>query len=113
MNTEQPVSVAIAEYWALIVRRKWLLAFAIMAGLITASLLCVILPKSYRSSTLILIENPKIPEDIVKGIVGGSLEERLTMIQQQVMSRTLLTQIIQEFGLHDGHVESGDIEPII
>ena len=27
------------------------------------------------------------------------------MIQQQVMSQTLLTQIIHEFGLHDGNVE--------
>ena len=33
--------------------------------------LCVVLPKSYRSSTLILIENQKIPDDYVKGIGGG------------------------------------------
>jgi polysaccharide biosynthesis transport protein len=113
MNTEEPISITIANYWATIVRRKLLIAAAIVLCVLVAGLLCLVLPKSYRSSTLILIENPKIPEDIVKGIVGGSVEERLTMIQQQVMSRTLLSQVIQEFKLNDGNTEEGEIEPII
>ena len=54
--------------------------------------------ESYRSNTLILIENQKIPEDYVKGIGGASVEQRLTMIQQQVMSRTILSQILDEYG---------------
>ena len=78
-----------------------------------AGVLCLILPKSYRSNTLILIENPKIPEDIVKGIVGGSVEERLTMIQQQVMSRTLLSQVVEEFHLHEGDDSGSDLEPTL
>jgi polysaccharide biosynthesis transport protein len=113
MNNEEPVTVTVANYWALVIRRKWLLAGTIVACLVTAAILCLILPKSYRSSTLILIENPKIPEDIVKGIVGGSLEERLTMIQQQVMSRTLLSQVIQEFKLNDGDTKDEDLELVI
>ncbi len=64
-----------------------------------AAVLCQILPKSYRSDTLIIVEDQKIPESYVQGIVGGSVEERLTMIEQQVMSRTLLTQILGEFEL--------------
>ena len=92
----EPMSVMIREYWAAIVRKKWIVMSAILAGVAIAGLLCVVLPKSYRSSTLILIENQKIPDDYVKGIGGASIEERLTMIQQQVMSRTLLSQIIEE-----------------
>ena len=78
---------------------------SILAGVVVAGVLCLVLPKSYRSSTLILIENQKIPDDYVKGIGGASIEERLTMIQQQVMSRTLLSQIIEEFKLYEGQVE--------
>ena len=92
----EPVSVTIREYWAIVVRRKWLVIGSVLAGVMIAGLLCVLLPKSYRSSTLILIENQKIPDDYVKSIGGASVEQRLTMIQQQVMSRTLLGQIIQE-----------------
>src|SRR5262245_9516276 len=105
MNMNEPVSIILSDHWMLIVRRKWLVISTIFVSVIVAAALSVVLPKSYRSSTLILIENQKIPDDYVKGIGGASIEERLTMIQQQVMSRTLLRQIIEEFQLYQGNVE--------
>ena len=117
MNTDnlvnEPTSVMIQGYWAIIVRRKWLVIASLLAGVVIAGVLCVVLPKSYRSSTLILIEDQKIPNDYVKGIGGASIEERLTMIQQQVMSRTLLSQIIEEFKLYERQVERTGIESAI
>ena len=79
---DEPLSVTVREYWAIIVRRRLIVIGSIIAGLLIAGLLCLVLPKSYRSSTLILIENAKIPEEYVKGLVGASVEERLTMLQQ-------------------------------
>jgi succinoglycan biosynthesis transport protein ExoP len=113
MNTNEPASVAIQVYWAMIIRRKWLVISSILAGVVVAGALCLVLPKSYRSSTLILIENQKIPDDYVKGIGGASIEERLTMIQQQVMSRTLLSQTIEEFKLYEGQIEGEGLESTI
>lgn len=101
----EPMSVTMREYWGILVRRKWTVIAAIMAGVIIGGVLCVVLPKSYRSSTLILIENQKIPDDYVKGIGAGNLEERLMMIQQQVMSRALLSQILEEYKLYEGLVK--------
>ena len=86
---------------------------SILAGVMVAGVLCLVLPKSYRSSTLILIEDQKIPDDYVKGIGGASIEERLTMIQQQVMSRTLLSRTIEEFKLYEGQVKREGIESTI
>jgi len=86
---------------------------SILACVVVAGVLCQVLPKSYRSSTLILIENQKIPDEYVKGIGGASIEERLTMIQQQVMSRTLLSQTIEEFKLYGGQVERKGLESTI
>lgn len=101
----EPLSVQIREYWGNLRRRKWLVLGCIVAGIAIAATLCVVLPKSYRSNTLILIENQKIPEDYVKGIGGASVEQRLTMIQQQVMSRTILSQILDEYDLYGRQVE--------
>ena len=113
MNTNEPASVMMQVYWAMIVRRKWLVMSSILAGVVVAGVLCLVLPKSYRSSTLIVIENQKIPDDYVKGIGGASVEERLTLIQQQVMSRTLLSQIIEEFKLYEGQVDKEVLESSI
>jgi uncharacterized protein involved in exopolysaccharide biosynthesis len=103
----------VQEYWTIIVRRKWLVIGSLLAGVMIAGVLCVVLPKSYRSSTTILIEDQKIPDDYVKGIGGASIQERLTMIQQQVMSRTLLGQIIDEFKLYAGQVKRTGLESAI
>ena len=111
--SNEPASVVMQAYWAMIVRRKWLVMSSILACVVVAGALCLLLPKSYRSSTLILIENQKIPDDYVKGIGGASIEERLTMIQQQVMSRTLLSQTIEEFKLYEGQVKQDGLESTI
>lgn len=100
----EPLSEVVREYWATLVRRKWIVVGSIVAGGAIAALLCIVLPKSYRSSTLILVENQKIPEDYVKGIGGANIEQRLTTIQQQVMSRTFLSQILDEYKPYEGQM---------
>lgn len=112
-SPSEPMSVLVREYWDNIVRRKWVVLGFIVTGVTIAAILCVVLPKSYRSSTLILIENQKIPEDYVKGIGGASIEQRLTTIQQQVMSRTFLSQILDEYRPYEGQVRREGIESAI
>lgn len=109
----EPLSVQVREYWGNILRRKWLVLGSVVAGIATSAALCILLPKSYRSNTLILIENQKIPEDYVKGIGGATVEQRLTMIQQQVMSRTILSQILGEYDLYERQVEREGLESAI
>src|SRR6185295_12014290 len=106
-------SLKAAEYWHMILRRKWLVLAIFFACVGVGGLLCVVWPESYRSSTLILVESQKIPEDYVKTLIGSSIEERLNSIQQQVMSRTLLTQMIQEFDLYPEAVSKDGFEGVI
>lgn len=113
MNSNQSASVMIREYWSLVVRRKWIIISSVLTCSMVALVLCLVLPKTYRSSTLILIEDQKIPDEYVKGIGGASVDERITMIQQQVMSRTLLSQIVDEFKLYNRQVEGEGVESAI
>ncbi len=87
------------DYWEMVLRRKVLIGSLVSLAMLTASVLCVVLPKSYRSTTTVLVESQKIPESYVQSVVGGTIEERLTSIKQVVMSRSLLTQIAEEFSL--------------
>ena len=70
---------------------------SVALSLAVAGTLCKVLPKVYRSTTLISVERQKIPGGYVEDIVGGSLNERLTMIKQQLLSRTMLEKVIEEF----------------
>src|SRR5579859_4017886 len=59
-----------------------------------------VLPARYQSSTLILVEQPTMPKDYVTPNVNDDLQERLTSITQQILSRTRLLHIIDQFGLY-------------
>lgn len=61
-----------------------------------------ILPTSYRSSTLILVEQPTMPSTYVAPNVTDNLQERLQSITQQILSRTRLLTIINRRNLYNG-----------
>src|SRR6202161_3040356 len=59
-----------------------------------------VLPPKYLSSTLILVEQPTMPKDYVTPNVNDDLQERMQSITQQILSRTRLLHIIDQFNLH-------------
>ena len=59
-----------------------------------------LLPPVYRSTTTILIEGQQIPSEYVKTAVTSFVDERLEIIKQQVLSRTKLLEIINDYNLY-------------
>ena len=63
-----------------------------------------VLPVSYKSSTLILVEQPDMPKDYVVSNINDDLQERVQNITEQILSRTRLLQIIDKAKLYrDSH----------
>src|SRR5438132_1903682 len=113
LNMNAAATLTLADYWNIAIRRKWIILGCILLSLGVSGVLCMVLPKTYRSSTLILVEDQKIPAEYVKAIVGGSIESRLTLIQQQVMSRTLLSRLVGEFKLYQDDVRREGMEAAV
>jgi succinoglycan biosynthesis transport protein ExoP len=61
-----------------------------------------VLPPRYQSSTLILVEQPTMPKDYVTPNISDDLQERMQSITQQILSRTRLLHIIDQFNLYSG-----------
>jgi len=59
-----------------------------------------VLAPRYESSTLILVEQPTMPKDYVTPNVNDDLQERMQSITQQILSRTRLLRIIDQFNLY-------------
>jgi polysaccharide chain length determinant protein (PEP-CTERM system associated) len=81
------------KYW-------WILLISIVGCGAVAMLLAMVLPKKYTSQTLILVQQPTVPTDIVKPVVTEDLNHRLASMQEQILSRTRLEPIIGKFGLY-------------
>jgi succinoglycan biosynthesis transport protein ExoP len=60
------------------------------------------LPARYKSSTLILVEQPTMPKNYVEPNVTDDLQDRLQSITQQILSRTRLLLIIDKLHLYTG-----------
>lgn len=88
------------EYLEMALRRKWWFILPCLAVFIAAVVISLRLPKVYQASTLILVEPQKVPSDFVKSTITGSVGEWLTTIRQQILSRSLLQKVIDEFGLY-------------
>lgn len=91
--------LGIHDYISVVRRRKWLILSVFTVSMTISVVLCFVLPKSFRSTTTVLVESQKIPESFVKSVIEGTIEGRISAIQQIVMSRSLLTQIADEFKL--------------
>lgn len=91
-------------------RQKWVIVGSSICALLLAAAYCVVAPKQYRSETLILVEDQKIPEQYVQGVVEGNLEQRIFVIQKQLTSRALLSEIVTEFNPYPNIVEQNGLE---
>lgn len=92
-------------------RRRWL--WILVPSVLISGATIVgsrFLPKSYLSEALILIEAQKVPTDMVQPTVSNDVAQRLESIQEEILSRTQLSEIIQKYGLYRNQHLTADAE---
>ena len=96
------------HYLGLVRRRHMQFLIPLLAGWVLVWAASWILPARYKSSTLILVEQPTMPKDYVTPNVNDNLQDRLQSITQQILSRTRLLHIIDQLNLYPGHGNAED-----
>ncbi len=94
-------------------RHIWLalVPFAVVAA--ATAVVASLLPDRYRSETLILVVPQRVPESYVKATVTSRIEDRLQALSQQILSRTNLERIIQDFNLYPEQRGTVTMEEIV
>jgi succinoglycan biosynthesis transport protein ExoP len=92
--------ISLEHYFRLIVHRKWLILSTCL--IVTAITVMVVsrLPNIYTSETLILVDPQKVPESYVHATVTGDVRNRLSTLEQQILSVTRLQKIIDALKLY-------------
>jgi polysaccharide chain length determinant protein (PEP-CTERM system associated) len=85
------------DYLPILRRRRWLIIIPAILGISTGFLLSSFLPKRYTSHTLILVEQPAVSESYVKPVVSEALDQRLASMKEQILSRTRLQHLVEQF----------------
>ena len=98
---------------AVLWKRKWLILVPFVLATIGAWVYARRLPDMYQSDTLILVVPQRVPESYVRSTVTTRIEDRLQSISQQILSRTRLERIIQDFNLYEKERQSGIMEDVV
>lgn len=95
-------AIKLGYFVDILLRRRWFIIIPFCLSMITGIYFALTLPKIYSSGTLILIQPQRVPTDYVRSIVSVGVEARISTISQQIMSRTNLEKIIEQFNLFSG-----------
>jgi uncharacterized protein involved in exopolysaccharide biosynthesis len=106
-------SYNIDDYKEILQRRIWYLVIPFLVIMICTVIYVIFAPRLYKASTLVLVTPQKVPESFVQPTVTSRIEERLQSISQEVMSRTRLEQVINEFGLYKKESERLTREEVV
>jgi succinoglycan biosynthesis transport protein ExoP len=88
------------EYWAIVLRRRWWILTPLFLCWAAVWGISWLLPTTYQSEALILVEQQKVPDQYVVPNVTENLQNRLQSITQQILSRTRLQATIDRFRLY-------------
>jgi protein tyrosine kinase modulator len=102
-----------ADYMAMFRRRWVMIAVLTVIGGPLAFALAVVLPAKYKSQTTVLVQPPAVSADIVKPVDTTDLGQRLSSMQQQILSRSRLEPIIREFGLFPKDIDRKPMEELV
>jgi polysaccharide chain length determinant protein (PEP-CTERM system associated) len=105
--------IALSDVKRILRRYWWIPTFMTLAlggvGL-TASM---VLPKKYTSSTLVLVQPPTVPGELIKPVVTDNLYQRMASMKAQILSRSRLEMIINKFNLYSQERATTHMEDLV
>ncbi len=82
-----------------IIRGKWIIIIPLCISLTAGLFMTLTADKIYEASTLILVQPQRVPTNYVQSVVTSTISQRISTISQQILSRSNLEKIIDQFGL--------------
>ena len=101
------------DYLAMWRRRRWMILIPALLGGVILFGVSLVLPNRYESQTLILIQSQTIPNTLVKPIVTDDLTARVASLEEQVLSRTRLEEIIKHYELFKDDLGKEPMEQMV
>lgn len=99
----------IYSYIEIIYRRKWLVIIPVLLCTLLGAIIAQKMTRYYTSTIHILVEQQKIPETYVTPTDVTPFNQRLNTISQQILSRSKLQKIINDFNLYKSDVVDSNI----
>jgi uncharacterized protein involved in exopolysaccharide biosynthesis len=99
--------------WKTLWSKKWLVIVPAIVSTVVTVAITASMPDRFRSGATVLVEPQRVPETYVRSSVTTDLNDRLRNIKVQIMSRTRLERIIEEYSLYQAERQRGQMEDVV
>lgn len=114
MNIQEGAQFNPMHYLKIFFRRKWFIIIPIIIGMIAGIVAGNLMPKSYESYTLILVEEEKIINPIISGLaISTSASQRLSTLRERIMGWFSLVKLTEKMNLAAGIKNQQEFENLI
>lgn len=96
-NDEEEGSFDLSQILAIAKRRFFYFLFPAIFGAIIAVVVVYLIPQRYESVGTVLVESQQIPVELVQSTVTSDPNQRITTIQQRVLTRSNLLKVIDKY----------------
>mgnify|MGYP001168829190 CR=1 FL=1 len=108
----EPVQ-SLQDYVAMFHRRRMLILLTGGALLSLSLAVAFLWPATYKSMATILIEEQEIPSELVRSTMTSYADQRIETIKQQVMSRTTLWKVVEQYDLYPDQRKTSPVEDVV
>lgn len=106
--------MAFMNYLKIFFRRKELFILPVFIGLILGVCLCIILPKQYVSSTILLVEEGKSDNPLFdKLAVSTTVSQRMSTIKESMLGWNSLVKLVKRLKMDQGIKTPQELENLI
>lgn len=98
---QSPIQITPNYIIDVLIRGRWFLIVPLCISLTLGLGKTLTANKTYEAATMILVQPQRVPTSYIRSVVSSSIGERIGTISQQVLSRSNLEQIIEQFGLYE------------
>ena len=104
---------SVGDILSILRRRKWDVALPALLVFGLAVAAALFLPRAYKSTTTILIEEQEIPREYVATNITSFADQRLQTINQRIMSTTKLIEVMNRFRLYEDQKDRRTVDEIV
>src|SRR5438874_5062970 len=94
-------------------RRKWLILIPFVVASVTTFMIVKHLPNRFQSKTLILVVPQRVPDSYVHSTVSAPIEDRLRSMKEEILSRSRLQRIVEDFNLYPEERQRLTMEDVV
>jgi polysaccharide chain length determinant protein (PEP-CTERM system associated) len=105
--------IAVSDVKRIVRRYWWIPTFLTLVTCAIGLAATMVLPKKYTSTTLVLVQPPTVPGELIKPVVTDNLYQRMASMKAQILSRSRLEMIITKFNLYPQERGTAHMEDLV